>query len=184
VTTTFYHVVPSPIGDLMLVSNGEALTGVYMSDHMGGPKPEPGWEPDGAELEAVAAQLQAYFAGELQEFDLPLAPQGTEFQKKVWRELCRIPFGETISYGELARRIGQPTACRAVGLANGRNPIAIIVPCHRVIGADGSLTGYGGGIDRKKWLLGHEAMTGLRPVSRNLFTGARTTAEETTRAAR
>ena len=102
-------------------------------------------------------QLTAYFSGDLQQFELRLAPHGTEFQKKVWQELCRIPFGASISYGELARRIGQPTASRAVGLANGRNPISIIVPCHRVIGANGTLTGYGGGIERKKWLLEHEA---------------------------
>jgi methylated-DNA-[protein]-cysteine S-methyltransferase len=168
----------------MLVSNGAALTGVYMSDRKGGPEPQPGWQPGEAEFDAVASQLAAYFAGQLRDFDVPLAPEGTEFQKKVWRELCRIPFGETISYSELARRIGQPTASRAVGLANGRNPIAIIVPCHRVIGADGSLTGYGGGIDRKKWLLGHEAMTGLQAVSRNLFTRGRRTVEQITRATR
>ncbi|MGE5194798.1 MAG: methylated-DNA--[protein]-cysteine S-methyltransferase [Deltaproteobacteria bacterium] len=163
-TTIFYHVVPSPIGDLMLVSNGEALTGLYMSDHRGGPKPEDGWRPDEGEFDAVSIQLAAYFAGDLREFDVPLAPHGAEFQKKVWRELCRIPFGKTISYGELARRIGQPTASRAVGLANGRNPISIIVPCHRVIGADGTLTGYGGGIDRKKWLLEHEG-SAMRPLT-------------------
>jgi methylated-DNA-[protein]-cysteine S-methyltransferase len=168
----YFHIVQSPIGNLTLVSNYQALTGVYMSDDHEGPKPDAGWQPDGKKFDAVSRQLAAYFAGELHEFNVPLDPQGTEFQKKVWRELCRIPFGETISYGELARRIGQPTASRAVGLANGRNPIAIIVPCHRVIGADGSLTGYGGGIDRKKWLLEHEAaakagLVGPHGIARN-----------------
>ncbi len=110
-----------------------------------------------AELAPVVAQLQAYFAGELTDFDLPLQMHGTEFQRRVWAALCEIPYGETISYGELARWVGNPKASRAVGLANGRNPVAIVVPCHRVIGADGSLTGYGGGLDRKVWLLEHEA---------------------------
>jgi len=165
----FYHVLPSPVGDLTLVSNGEALTGVYMSDQKRGPDMDPTWQRDEAEFDAVTKQLTAYFVGDLREFDLPLAPQGTDFQKKVWRELCRIPCGETISYGELARRIGQPSASRAVGLANGRNPIGIIIPCHRVIGADGTLTGYGGGLDRKKWLLEHEKLTGSRSALRSLF---------------
>ena len=101
-------------------------------------------------------QLQEYFEGTRRSFDLRLAPEGTAFQRRVWEELRRIPYGETISYRELAGRIGQPTAMRAVGLANGRNPIAVVVPCHRVIGADGSLTGYGGGLDRKRYLLGLE----------------------------
>jgi methylated-DNA-[protein]-cysteine S-methyltransferase len=117
-------------------------------------------EPVSAESAAVladaAAQLKAYFAGQLTSFDLPVAPEGTGFQRTVWAGLRRIPYGETISYGELASRIGQPTASRAVGLANGRNPVAIIVPCHRVVGADGSLTGYGGGLDRKRFLLALE----------------------------
>jgi len=156
---TFYHVVPSPIGDLTLVSNGEALTGLYLSDDHGGPEPGANWQHAEPEFETIASQVAEYFAGERHNFDVPLAPSGTKFQKKVWQELCRIPFGETISYGELARRIGQPTASRAVGLANGRNPIAIIIPCHRVIGADGSLTGYGGGLWRKKKLLDLEART-------------------------
>jgi methylated-DNA-[protein]-cysteine S-methyltransferase len=184
VTKIYYQVVSAPIGDLMLVSNGEALTGVYMSDQTHGLQPQADWQRDEAEFDSIAKQLAAYFAGDLRDFDLPLAPRGTEFQQKVWRELCRIPFGETISYGELARRIGQPGASRAVGLANGRNPIGIIIPCHRVIGADGSLTGYGGGLDRKKWLLEHEKLTGLRSVSRNLFAGGRRTVEQIARATR
>jgi methylated-DNA-[protein]-cysteine S-methyltransferase len=102
-------------------------------------------------------QLHAYFAGVLTDFEIPMDMRGTDFQRRVWAELCEIPYGETISYGELARRVGNPQASRAVGLANGRNPVAIVVPCHRVIGADGSLTGYGGGLGRKVWLLEHEA---------------------------
>jgi methylated-DNA-[protein]-cysteine S-methyltransferase len=105
---------------------------------------------------AVKEQLAAYFRGDLQAFDLPLAPAGTPFQRRVWQELARIPYGETISYGELARRVGNPKAARAVGLANGQNPLPIIVPCHRVIGSDGRLTGYGGGLPRKEALLALE----------------------------
>jgi methylated-DNA-[protein]-cysteine S-methyltransferase len=129
-----------------------------MSDHKGGPALEPAWRRDEGPFDTVCEQLTEYFGGGLQEFDLLLAPAGTEFQKKVWQELCQIPFGASISYGELARRIGQPAASRAVGRANGQNPISIIVPCHRVIGANGTLTGYGGGIERKKWLLEHECL--------------------------
>jgi methylated-DNA-[protein]-cysteine S-methyltransferase len=114
---------------------------------------------------AAREQLDAYFAGELEAFDLPLAPHGTRFQQRVWDELVRIAFGETISYSELARRLGDPKLVRAVGLANGRNPIAIVIPCHRVIGADGSLVGYGGGLDRKRWLLDHEAVAAGRQLN-------------------
>jgi methylated-DNA-[protein]-cysteine S-methyltransferase len=108
-------------------------------------------------LDEARRQLEAYFAGELREFDLPLAPEGSEFQLRVWEQLRAIPYGETISYGELARRVGDPAAARAVGLANGRNPLPVIVPCHRVIGADGALTGFGGGLERKRRLLELEA---------------------------
>lgn len=111
---------------------------------------------DDGPFRAAREQLEAYFAGELEEFTLELAPAGTPFQQRVWRALLEIPFGTTESYGALARRIGLPQAARAVGLANGRNPISIVIPCHRVIGADGSLTGYGGGLERKRWLLAHE----------------------------
>ena len=108
-------------------------------------------------LAPVVRQLEEYFAGERRTFDLALAPGGTPFQAQVWAELCRIPYGETLSYLQLAQRIGNPRAVRAVGLANGSNPIAIVIPCHRVIGADGSLTGYGGGLPTKRWLLGLES---------------------------
>src|SRR5579862_2446347 len=128
---TFYHRFPSPIGPLLLVSNGSALTGLYMGNHAGGPEVEADWQQDESRFRTVCEQLSAYFANERTEFDIPLAPVGTEFQQIVWQELCRIPFGETISYGELARRINQPAASRAVGRANGLNPISIIVPCHR-----------------------------------------------------
>jgi len=119
--------------------------------------PDATWEPSLLELKPVVDQLGGYFSGTLTSFTLPLDPDGTEFQHAVWRALLEIPFGETRSYGEIARAIGQPQAARAVGLANNQNPAAIIVPCHRVIGAGGSLVGYGGGMHRKKWLLDHEA---------------------------
>jgi methylated-DNA-[protein]-cysteine S-methyltransferase len=119
-----------------------------------------GWMQDGTVplLSAAVRQLTEYFAGTRREFDLPLRLQGTTFQTRVWRELSEIPYGQTWSYGQLAHRIEKPSASRAVGLANGRNPISILVPCHRVIGADGSLTGYGGGLERKRWLLAHEGL--------------------------
>lgn len=119
--------------------------------------PEATWEPSLLELKPVVDQLEGYFSGMLKKFTLPLDPDGTEFQHAVWRALLDIPYAETSSYGDVARTIGQPKAARAVGLANNQNPIAIIVPCHRVIGAGGSLVGYGGGMHRKKWLLDHEA---------------------------
>jgi methylated-DNA-[protein]-cysteine S-methyltransferase len=152
--------ITSPIGVLTLTSNGNALTHLLITREN---------EPDGEEvppeadhvLAAAREQLDAYFDMRLTCFDLPLEPRGTDFQRRVWDSLRAIPFGETISYAELARRIDNPKAVRAVGAANGRNPLMIIVPCHRVIGADGSLTGFGGGIDRKRWLLDHEARTRL-----------------------
>ena len=156
-----YSTVASPIGELTLTSDGTSVTGVYMHNQKHAAARTKDWRRDDAALKEPRAQLQAYFAGELREFDLPLAPEGTPFQQRVWRALCDIPYGETISYGELARRIGQPKASRAVGLANGQNPISIVVPCHRVIGANGSLTGYGGGLERNRWLLAHEGKGSL-----------------------
>jgi len=145
-------IVPSPIGDLLLTGDGRALTGLYMSPHKG--RPEVSEAPRShAFFDDVIAQLDAYFAGERRSFDVPLQPAGTAFQLRVWAELTHIPYGETISYGELAARVGSPNGFRAVGQANGRNPISVIVPCHRVIGGDGSLAGYGGGADRKRFLL-------------------------------
>jgi len=160
-TPVVYTLHPSPIGELLLIAEGDALTGLYMLGDEGpngrGARLEPDWKRDDGPFRAVRDQLDEYFAGERTGFDVPLAPRGTAFQLRVWEELRRIPYGETISYGELARRIGRPTAVRAVGASNGRNPISILVPCHRVIGADGSLTGYGGGLDRKRFLLELEA---------------------------
>jgi methylated-DNA-[protein]-cysteine S-methyltransferase len=153
----YYATVPSPIGSLLLVSDGEALTAVEMEPHNA--EVAAGARPDNGPLRAVIEQLAAYFAGERTDFDLPLKAHGTEFQRQVWQGLLTIPYGHTTSYGALAAELGNPTASRAVGLANGRNPIAVIIPCHRVIGSDGSLTGYGGGLDRKRWLLGHEVAT-------------------------
>jgi methylated-DNA-[protein]-cysteine S-methyltransferase len=149
----------SPIGRLLLTSDGTALTGLYMEPSRKAQCTD-GWAEDAtvAPLSAAVRQLTEYFAGTRREFDLPLRFQGTTFQTRVWRELTEIPYGQTWSYGQLAHRIDQPSASRAVGLANGRNPISILVPCHRVIGADGSLTGYGGGLERKRWLLAHEGL--------------------------
>ncbi|HEV3164297.1 MAG TPA: methylated-DNA--[protein]-cysteine S-methyltransferase [Isosphaeraceae bacterium] len=151
-----YTIVESPVGDLRLTSDGLGLTSLYMESQKGKLEPEPHWRRDDAAFERVRRQLRAYFAGDLQDFDLPLSLRGTEFQKRVWEALCAIPFGETISYAELARRIEAPRAVRAVGAAVGRNRIGIIVPCHRVIGSGGALTGYAAGLDRKRWLLSHE----------------------------
>jgi methylated-DNA-[protein]-cysteine S-methyltransferase len=148
-------VTDSPLGPLTLVAADGKLAGLYMN----GRAPESAQAadlaegPDAAVLTEAARQLAEYFAGERQSFDLPLVLDGTVFQCRVWDALRRIGYGETVSYGELADRIGQPTAARAVGLANGRNPVSIIVPCHRVVGSDGSLTGYGGGVANKKRLL-------------------------------
>ena len=147
-------IVPSPIGDLTVTADEDGVTGLYME---GDPHALTAAAATGNPLLAQAkAQLDAYFAGRLTAFDLPLRLKGTPFQQRVWSRLQTIPFGRTTSYGALAAALGQPTAMRAVGLANGRNPVSIIVPCHRVIGADGSLSGYGGGIERKRWLLAHE----------------------------
>jgi methylated-DNA-[protein]-cysteine S-methyltransferase len=149
----------SPVGVLFLTSNGEAITGLFMEKHKGEPKPIGDWRRDDDLFREAADQLRAYFAGDLTEFDLHLATEGAPFQQRVWAELLKIPYGSTTSYGELARRIGNPKASRAVGAANGSNPISIIIPCHRVIGSNGDLTGYGGGIERKKFLLELEAGT-------------------------
>jgi methylated-DNA-[protein]-cysteine S-methyltransferase len=155
-----HAVVDSPIGPLTLVTQDGKLSGLYMEVARHGPEEGTLGERiaalDDEVLSAAASQLAAYFAGELTSFELPLSMDGTGFQRTVWAGLRDIPYGETISYGELARRIGQPSASRAVGLANGRNPISIVVPCHRVVGSDGSLTGYGGGLPRKQFLLALE----------------------------
>jgi methylated-DNA-[protein]-cysteine S-methyltransferase len=163
--TVRYTIVPSPIDDLLVTSEDGAVTRLHFSPHTDGHAVRDEWVDDADDVLVEASrQLDAYFAGERTTFDLPLAPAGTAFQRSVWHELTRIPYGQTISYGELARRIANPAASRAVGLANGRNPIAVIVPCHRVIGADGSLTGFGGGLDRKRTLLSLEQGVVTLPV--------------------
>jgi methylated-DNA-[protein]-cysteine S-methyltransferase len=155
-----YTVVDSPVGPLTLVATDDVLAGLYMTEQRHRPPGEvfgePAEDPDGQPFAAASRQLREYFDGERTEFDLELALDGTAFQRRVWTALRDIPYGRTVSYGQLADRLGQPSASRAVGLANGKNPIGIIVPCHRVVGADGSLTGYGGGIERKRFLLAHE----------------------------
>jgi methylated-DNA-[protein]-cysteine S-methyltransferase len=158
-SSTIYDYHASPIGELLITWNDDALTGLHMVGNNGDETPhlEAEWRRDPSALRIVHEQLRAFFAGDLFTFELRLRMDGTPFQRLVWEGLLGIPFGATISYAELARRIGRPSAARAVGAANGCNPIAIVVPCHRVIGADGTLTGYGGGLDRKDWLLRHEA---------------------------
>lgn len=152
--------IPSPIGPLCLVATRDALRGVYMQDHRGAPSPVPAdalEQADAPVLRHARRELDAYFAGACRRFTVALDPQGTAFQRAVWSALETIEFGATCSYADIARAIGRPTATRAVGAANGQNPISIVVPCHRVVGSDGSLTGYGGGIERKRWLLAHES---------------------------
>ena len=161
--TTVWTVMPSPIGDLRIIArdpgDGAAIVAIEFSPFRGLSDGRPIGERDDDDplLRRAVDQLTAYFARELKDFDLPLAPRGSEFQRKVWDQLRQIGWGETASYGEIAHRLGHTNAAsRAVGLANGRNPIPIVIPCHRVIGADGSLTGYAGGLDRKQTLLGLE----------------------------
>ena len=167
-----HTVIDSPYDPLTLVAEGEHLVCLYMVDQRHRPDDSRFGErvpPTAEPFAETDRQLREYFAGRRQEFDLPLKPQGTVFQQRVWAALREIPYGRTWTYGELAVHIGQPSASRAVGLANGKNPIGVIVPCHRVIGSDGSLTGYGGGLDRKKSLLEHERTTaGIGDVQQTL----------------
>lgn len=151
-----YDVMQTPIDRLVLASDGSAVVGVWMANAEPDDKRWMDRRGTDAVIDEARRELDAYFAGRLQTFRVPLAPNGTEFQRRVWSTLLEIPFGTTISYADLARRVRNAAAVRAVGAANGRNPIPIIVPCHRVIGSDGSLTGFGGGLDRKRWLLRHE----------------------------
>jgi methylated-DNA-[protein]-cysteine S-methyltransferase len=150
--TTFFTTMSSPVGRLTLVGDGDDLVGLYF-DGDANATPRADWIRDERRLRPATIQLEEYFAGARTRFDLRLAPRGPQFQKAVWAALLRIPFGDTASYGDIARAIGKPAASRAIGGANHRNPIAIVIPCHRVIGADGSLTGYGGGLDCKRLLL-------------------------------
>ncbi len=154
---TSYSYLESPVGRLLLAGDADGLTLISFPAGRRPKEPAAGWIRDERVLAAAIEQLTAYFAGDLREFTLPLRASGTAFQESVWSALRAIPFGATISYGELAHRIGQPSAARAVGAANGANPLPIVVPCHRVIGADRSLTGFGGGLETKRFLLAHEA---------------------------
>ena len=163
-----YHDFDTPIGTLRLVGDEQGLDRVDLPN-AAAREPDASWQKARqtlpTSLRTTKRQLAEYFDGTRRDFDLPLSADGTAFQRRVWNELCRIPYGETISYGELARRVGKPTASRAVGAANGRNPLAIVVPCHRVIGADGTLTGYGGGLPVKKALLALERRVAGKPTA-------------------
>ena len=161
--TRLYTTMQSPIGLLLILGDGRAVTAVHMQSGPSAVVRPAAAREDAQALAAPVRELREYFAGEREAFDLPLAPGGTPFQRAVWTALLTIPYGQTASYGEIARRIGAPAASRAVGLANGRNPIAVVIPCHRVIGASGALTGYGGGLDRKRWLLAHESRQARLP---------------------
>jgi methylated-DNA-[protein]-cysteine S-methyltransferase len=151
-----YGVVGSPVGPLLIARNREVFTHIWFQNGKDVLRAASDWIEDPRAIADAARQLKEYFRGERTEFDLPLAPDGTPFQRKVWKALLRIPYGETVSYGQVARWIGMPEASRAVGAANGRNPLPIAVPCHRVIGSSGKLTGYGGGLDIKEALLALE----------------------------
>lgn len=157
-TTVFFDSIDSPLGTLRLVATSEGLASICFADETGMPAPGHDWVHDPAHpvLRRAAAQLAEYFAGRRRVFDLPHAPAGTPFQRAVWKAIASVPAGATISYTELARRAGHPGSFRAVGAATGRNPLAIVVPCHRIVGADGSLTGYAGGLARKRALLAFE----------------------------
>ncbi|MGH2905850.1 MAG: methylated-DNA--[protein]-cysteine S-methyltransferase [Solirubrobacterales bacterium] len=159
---SFYATTDSPIGELLLAGDGENITHLYMAGAGDYSHMYEGRERDQAIFADAVEQLDQYFGGELTRFDLPLAPRGSEFQIAVWKALREIPYGETRTYGEIAEQVGMPQAARAVGTANNRNPIAVIVPCHRVIGAGGKLVGYAGGLDRKQQLL--ELESGVRQL--------------------
>jgi len=160
-----YTWLESPVGRLLLAGTDAGLSLLAFGRGRRPARPAADWILAERPFAEAARQLRAYFAGRLREFDLPLGAEGTAFERQVWGELVRIPYGRTISYGELARRVGRPSAARAVGLANGRNPLSIVIPCHRVIGANGSLTGYGGGLETKQWLLEHEGARLTLPPS-------------------
>jgi methylated-DNA-[protein]-cysteine S-methyltransferase len=147
------HSIETPLGTLWLDADGEGLTSVAFDGVAGARSDDP-------LLREAEAQLRAYFAGELTRFDLPLSPHGTEFQRRVWEAVARVPYGSTTTYSAVAAAAGRPSACRAAGAANGRNPLAIVIPCHRVVGASGALTGYGGGLERKRALLDLESAAG------------------------
>lgn len=161
-SVTTYSRCSSPLGDWLLLSNGDALTGVFPESHRAVPEATAGWRRDDAFFAGVRDQLGAYFAGRLTDFTVRLGAKGTHFQHRVWEALREIPLGTTTTYGALAAHLGQPSAARAVGAANGKNPLSLIVPCHRVVGTGGALTGYAGGLELKQWLLEHEATMARR----------------------
>lgn len=164
-TVTCFTTMKSPVGNLLLTSDGVSLTGLFPESHQDVPPRTPAWKRDDRWFCGVRDQLVAYFQGKLTRFEVTLLPEGTLFQQKVWTALKGISCGTTETYGELAKRLGSPQSSRAVGLATGRNPISVIIPCHRLIGADGSLTGYAGGLAMKRWLLEHELTRfGVRAV--------------------
>lgn len=165
--TIYFDEMHSPVGTLRLVADAEGLRQIWFENERHPKRASPDWIRSAAKLAFARVQLEAYFAGSRRVFDLPLHPEGTPFQLMVWRALATIPYGSTQSYGELARRIDHPQAMRAVGAANGRNPLPIVLPCHRVIGANSSLTGFGGGLPTKRWLLGLEC----RVADGDLFAG-------------
>jgi methylated-DNA-[protein]-cysteine S-methyltransferase len=165
----YFTTYESPIQELKLLSDGRSLIGLYMMSEKHALQQQSDWVDDDsvAPFPETKRQLDEYFTGELTEFDLPIQLRGTDFQQRVWEILKTIPYGITMSYGELAKLINQPNASRAVGLANGKNPVSIVVPCHRVIGTNGKLTGYGGGIERKQWLLNHELLMRMKQAIKN-----------------
>lgn len=171
--TIHYTTLHSPLGEVLVAADGAGLRHISFLAGDNPVRPGPDWQAGAApslpHLAEALAQLRAYFSGALRAFDLPLAPGGTPFQQRVWQALREIPYGRTISYGELARNIGRPTASRAVGAANGRNPLPVVVPCHRVIGGDGRLTGFNGGLPLKEGLLQLEARHGGGTVQTALF---------------
>ena len=154
--THYYTMMDCPVGSLFIQGDGHAVTGLYLPRHKHWSGPDPSLRQANEHFGVVREQLAEYFAGARQNFDVPVKLAGTPFQQRVWEELVKIPFGTTISYAQLAVRVGKPTAVRAVGAANGRNPVSILVPCHRVVGANGKLTGYAGGMAKKEWLLAWE----------------------------
>lgn len=157
-TTVYFDIVDSPLGSILLASDGSALSGAWFEGQRYHPATGAGWQqaPGLPLLRQAARELAEYFAGQRRAFDVPLAPRGTPFQRCVWDAIAAVPFGTTIAYRELARRAGRPDSIRAAGAATGRNPVSIIVPCHRIVAADGGLTGYAGGLDRKRALLALE----------------------------
>ncbi len=167
-TIVYFDRVPSPLGTLLLASDGVALTGAWFDGQRHPPAMDAGWQRQGdlPIFRRAASELAEFFAGTRTQFDLPLAPSGTAFQRTVWDAIATVPYGETIAYRELAARAGRPASIRAAGAATGRNPLSVFIPCHRIVGADGALTGYAGGLDRKRALLALERGEGLADSAR------------------